>query len=417
MKSVMSRQWRLVAAAAIFCVGLIPVTAMATFSIVAVDTVTGDIGGAGASCISGSKIINDIIEGIGAVHTQAYYIPENQANAHARLAEGLTPDSIVQWLEANDVEGMPEIRQYGVVTLAGQGSSAGFTGWGTTYWAGHLTGPGYAIQGNILLGPEILTAMESAYLNTPGPLEDRLMAALEAADVPGADTRCTSCNKPAISAFIKVIHTGDGGTPFLYKYVDNTICEVDPIPRLRLLYDDWKRLQYPDPDSSMITVDPMILPANGTALATVVVTPRNYLNQPPTAGSTVAMSNAGAGTLSGVTDNGDGTFSATLTAPTLPGSDAISAVVTAGGQQAELTQKPVVRYILCGDANGDMANNLSDAVFLVNYVFKGGPAPSPSCMGDTNTDGAINLADAVFMINYVFKGGPAPSDQCCLPLW
>ena len=52
--------------------------------------------------------------------------------------------------------------------------------------------------------------MEEAYLTTPGPLEERLMAALEAADVPGADTRCIGCNKPAISAFVKVVRIGDG---------------------------------------------------------------------------------------------------------------------------------------------------------------------------------------------------------------
>jgi hypothetical protein len=64
-----------------------------------------------------------------------------------------------------------------------------------------------------------------------------------------------------------------------------------------------------------------------------------------------------------------------------------------------------------GDANADLAFNVADAVYLINYVFKGGPAPVPyaTCSGDPNADCAVNVADAVYMINYVFKGGPAPA--------
>ena len=65
---------------------------------------------------------------------------------------------------------------------------------------------------------------------------------------------------------------------------------------------------------------------------------------------------------------------------------------------------------LCGDANGDGVVNLADAVFLINYVFKGGAAPDPLEAGDANCDDAVNLADAVHLINYIFKDGPEP---CC----
>jgi len=67
----------------------------------------------------------------------------------------------------------------------------------------------------------------------------------------------------------------------------------------------------------------------------------------------------------------------------------------------------------CGDPNADEAVNLADAVYLINYVFKGGPAPNPSCVADANGDDAVNLADAVYLINYIFKGGPTPVDPCC----
>ncbi|UCD29676.1 MAG: hypothetical protein JSV03_04125 [Planctomycetota bacterium] len=68
----------------------------------------------------------------------------------------------------------------------------------------------------------------------------------------------------------------------------------------------------------------------------------------------------------------------------------------------------------CGDPNGDKAINIADAVFIINYIFKGGPAPDPLCIGDANGDGSINVADAVYLINYIFKGGPAPVEDCCL---
>lgn len=67
----------------------------------------------------------------------------------------------------------------------------------------------------------------------------------------------------------------------------------------------------------------------------------------------------------------------------------------------------------CGDANGDDKVNVGDAVFLINYVFKGGPGPEPVCRGNSNGDAKLNVGDAVYLINFVFKGGPAPIEPCC----
>jgi hypothetical protein len=63
---------------------------------------------------------------------------------------------------------------------------------------------------------------------------------------------------------------------------------------------------------------------------------------------------------------------------------------------------------VCGDANFDALANIADAVYMINFVFKNGPAPVPLDAGDANCDGSANVADAVYLINYVFKGGPAP---------
>jgi len=61
-----------------------------------------------------------------------------------------------------------------------------------------------------------------------------------------------------------------------------------------------------------------------------------------------------------------------------------------------------------GDANGDLEINVADAVYVINYVFKEGPAPEPMEAGDANCDGECNVGDAVYLINYVFNEGPEP---------
>ena len=69
---------------------------------------------------------------------------------------------------------------------------------------------------------------------------------------------------------------------------------------------------------------------------------------------------------------------------------------------------------ICGDANGDGDVNISDAIWLINYVFMGGQPPPPvlAC-GDANGDGAAADSDVIWIINYVFVGGDPPGD--CSP--
>lgn len=69
--------------------------------------------------------------------------------------------------------------------------------------------------------------------------------------------------------------------------------------------------------------------------------------------------------------------------------------------------------IACGEASGDHTVNIADAVYLISYIFKGGPPPEPICIGDADGDGAVNIADGVYLINYIFQGGPDPTGDCC----
>jgi hypothetical protein len=67
-----------------------------------------------------------------------------------------------------------------------------------------------------------------------------------------------------------------------------------------------------------------------------------------------------------------------------------------------------IKIYSCGDANDDGDINVADAVYIIAYVFSGGPGPVPLAAGDANGDGEVNVADGVFLINYVFNQGPSP---------
>jgi uncharacterized Ntn-hydrolase superfamily protein len=208
--------------------------ARATFSIVAVDPETGQVGSAGASCIAGAIILSDVHPGVGGIHTQAYWNNQNQQYARMLMDLGYSPEVIIDSLVAHDAQGNPTIRQYGIVDLVDGGRSAAYTGSNCTDYKGHILGSTYAIQGNILEN------MEAAFLSTAGTLADRLMAALQAAKVPGADTRCAQHHKSSISAFLRVALPSDlEDDLYLHLNVNNTPTSVDPIDLLQNLYDQW----------------------------------------------------------------------------------------------------------------------------------------------------------------------------------
>ena len=176
-----------------------------TFSIVAVNPYTGEIGSAGASCIAGSIIISDVHPGIGAIHTQSFWIAGNQNLANEYMISGNSPEQIIDSLIANDVQNNPTVRQYGVVDLIDGGRSAAFTGENCYDYKGHITGTNYSIQGNILLGEEIILQMEENFLNTEGNFSQKLMSALQGANVLGADTRCLQDGTSSLSAMQTLI--------------------------------------------------------------------------------------------------------------------------------------------------------------------------------------------------------------------
>jgi hypothetical protein len=67
-------------------------------------------------------------------------------------------------------------------------------------------------------------------------------------------------------------------------------------------------------------------------------------------------------------------------------------------------------WILCGDINNDYMIGLEDVVYLINYIFKGGPPPDPQDCADSDCSGSVNLVDAVYLVRYLYSGGQAPCD-------
>jgi uncharacterized Ntn-hydrolase superfamily protein len=249
-----------------------------TFSIVALDTLTGEIGSAGASCLDnlqfpgsgGAIIISDLLPGKGAIHSQAQWNSTNQQNARLKMQEGLSPEEILLWLKTHDTGGIigSYSRQYGIVDFDSMGHprSAGFTGNSCLQWRGHKLGANYAIQGNILLGPQILDSMEARFLSSSGPLADRLMAALQGANVVGADTRCTSNGTSSLSAFLRVAKPGDTtGVLYLDLNVPVVPAGMEPIDSLQRRYNNWKLTGVLEPIVAQVNIYP------NPAISSVVV--------------------------------------------------------------------------------------------------------------------------------------------------
>lgn len=222
-----------------------------TFSIVAVDSTTGEVGSAGATCLDvttsgvSAIIISEIKPGKGAIHTQSYWLAANQQNASNQMDLGKSPQDIITWLTANDAGNNASLRQYGIADLDGNNSprSAAFTGANCFDFKDHRLGTNYAIQGNILIGAEVLDSMEARFVNTQGSLADKLMAAMQGANIPGADSRCLNEGVSSLSAFIRVAKPSDHpDSLWMDLIVPATPFGVEPIDSLQVLFDDWKSI-------------------------------------------------------------------------------------------------------------------------------------------------------------------------------
>lgn len=200
---------------------------VSTFSIVARDEVTGDLGVAVESkFLAVGAVVPWARAGVGAVATQANANVAYGPDGLVMLGTGLSAQETLDKLLEDDP--VRDERQVGIVDA--QGRAASWTGPGCTRWAGGYVGDGFCCQGNILTGPEVVDAMVEGYTTTGGTFANRLLSALEAGQAAGGDSRGQQ------SAAILIVRAGGGYARGNDRWIDLRVDDhPEPIAELRRL--------------------------------------------------------------------------------------------------------------------------------------------------------------------------------------
>lgn len=239
------KSWfRLFLRCAASAVALVPQVSGATYSIVATDSATAQIGGAGTSCVGtlSVRIIYGPAPGHGAIHAQATINLAGRNRGAALLMQDVDPVDIIAEITDPSFDPRASVRQYGVVDLSGR--SAGFTGEDDLPFAadqqGNVDSYTYSVQGNILTSANVLNNAEQAFLMDGCDLADKLMLALEAGARDGeGDSRCTPRGIPSDSAFIEV--DDDSGKGSLLRIEITNTGTLNPLIPLREQFDAWRK--------------------------------------------------------------------------------------------------------------------------------------------------------------------------------
>ncbi len=239
---------------------------VATFSIVGRDPVTGEIGIAVQSkFLSVGSVVPWAAADAGAIATQSYANTSFGSSGLELLRQGLSAEETLARLLENDPG--REQRQVGIVDR--EGRSATFTGRDCLHWAGGLTGPNFAAQGNILVSAETVEAMARTFQETSGDLAHRLTEALDAGQQAGGDSR----GRQSAALYIVKVAGGYGGLND--RYIDLRVDDhPEPILELKRILGIWRMLfEKPDPGS--------MLKLEGDLLAEVsnYLTQMNYLDE------------------------------------------------------------------------------------------------------------------------------------------
>jgi hypothetical protein len=261
----------------------LPARAFATWSVVAVDRSTGRVVIASATCVDRDdeflKGVQAVVvpgKGVAACQAAVDNTHQNQMLVFQELQKGTDPKTIIDLLSKDPAF---QTRQFGIVDL--QGRRAGHSGLNNGYVSQDIQGqvPGtdifYSIQGNILRPGQVVPNAVEAFLKTAGAITDRVMAAMEAADGSGGDSRCTcppwptDGSKPKIPCDEKTAHvayilmaektdtSGDShnnGTYAMYINVSQPAADhgpnvirdgenLNPVKTLRTRYDAWRKKQ------------------------------------------------------------------------------------------------------------------------------------------------------------------------------
>ena len=342
--------------------------ARATWSIVVVDTRTGEVSVGVATCLTSTnlrRLVPVIVPGFGAAAVQCMGDSGGTLRPiiWEELQRGTPVDVILSILEARDPSF--DTRQIAIIDL--QGRATAWTGLSCGDWKGELIGQSgdmvYSIQGNVLTGAAVVQAAEQALVNTPGDLATRLMAAMEAADSMGGDGRC-SCNPfdpPACGApppsFSKSAHCGTmliarPGDPIEYcnfnscargdyymtlNTKERSASDPNAVDILRADFDLWRASLIGRPDayrSIVYAPAESVTPGDPVPLS-YVLDLRDLRGAPVShGGASVTLehepASAGLAALHSVTDHGDGSYTVEVLAGDQVGLDILRFVVDDG---------------------------------------------------------------------------------------
>ncbi len=218
-----------------------------TFSIVAYDPQNGDLGIAVQSkFLAVGAVVPWAKSGVGAIATQAWANTSYGPKGLELLAEGESPAEVQALLTSADANA--DQRQFGIVDA--QGRSATYTGSGCNAWAGGVTGPNFAAQGNILVGEETVTALAETFQREQGALWRRLVAALAAAQRAGGDSRGQQ------SAALLIVRESGGYGGFNDRLMDLRVDDhPHPIDELARLVDAYELLFLKPLPEDMLAID------------------------------------------------------------------------------------------------------------------------------------------------------------------
>lgn len=386
----------------------------ATWSIVAVDTATGEVVVATATCLNNFDIqdaVPVIAVGYGAAATQALLnsTGSNKPLIVDGLHNGLSPQEILDVIEQAD-SGWQQ-RQFGVVDFfhepaAHTGNAAGQ---GKKHETGVIGTIRYSIQGNVLAGAKVVQGIENAF-KAPAPgadLGQRVMEAMEAGRFWGGDGRCscsalnpTNCGVPPAS-FTKSAHCAtivlarfgdtDGGCNgavgcadgnyYLNLNVIGSTADPDPVIELQSMYDAWRQtmLGHPDHIRTEVVASASSLPADGLTPAFFTIHPKDVDGNPIAGGgATVTVSRVGGGPFfaapSLVFANPDGSYTFSVTAGTQPGMDEYEIVIDDGTTVATLYPYPSMAVEPAGSLHAGLSAFSASAGAEVHFVTNAGAA-------------------------------------------
>ncbi|MFQ5746880.1 MAG: DUF1028 domain-containing protein [Gemmatimonadota bacterium] len=222
-----------------------PVRPVHTYSIVARDSATGELGvGVQSHWFSVGAIVPWAESGVGAVATQSFVEPSYGPLGLGLMRVGRTAAQALEGLLAADPH--PEVRQVGMVDA--KGGTAVHTGSLAISEACERTGEGFTVQANLMLAPTVCDAMVRAYRATQGDLAERIMSALEAAQGEGGDIRGKQ------SAALLVVSGAPSGKPWADRIFDLRIEDhPQPIVELRRLLGVARAYRYMNEGDERVT--------------------------------------------------------------------------------------------------------------------------------------------------------------------